>query len=72
MNFRYAEGCFVATLALLTTTVAKADVTWVCSIIEDGQPQVIKYIVGKSSVTVNDWRSSPHYAAHVGGCGLNH
>lgn len=51
---RYILVLAVAILAGLTT--AKADITWVCSILEDGKPQVIKYAVGKNGVTVTDWR----------------
>ena len=55
MIFRHATAVAAAMLAGLIA--AKADVAWVCSIIEDGQPQVTKYTVGKEAVTVTDWRS---------------
>jgi CBS domain-containing protein len=36
---------------------AMADEVWSCSVIEDGKPQVIKFTVGKDSVSMSDWRT---------------
>jgi hypothetical protein len=32
-------------------------VTWACSIIEDGKPQVLKYTIQDNNVVVSDWQS---------------
>lgn len=34
-----------------------ATVTWACSIIEDGKPQIVKYTIHDSNVIVSDWQS---------------
>ncbi|MGY3356430.1 hypothetical protein ACVWZK_003093 [Bradyrhizobium sp. GM0.4] len=36
---------------------AAAEETWACSIVDDGKPQVIKFKIGKSTVSMSDWRS---------------
>jgi hypothetical protein len=44
----------VAFVALMGLTATAGTMTWVCSVIEDGKPQVIKYTVDKNNVLVSD------------------
>ena len=47
----------IAMLACAAGQAAAAEKTWACSIIEEGKPQVIKFKIGKSTVSMTDWRS---------------
>jgi hypothetical protein len=55
------EAMFIRFLVFATVCLvsgrALADDVWSCSVIDEGKPQVIKFIVNKDTVAISDWRS---------------
>jgi hypothetical protein len=52
MTTHFAQA-FILSL-LIGSTPAAAATTWICSVIQDGKPQVMKYTVEKNLVAVSD------------------